>query len=147
MSGLGKGVSGMVGISRNGSGAGTFPDRLAVQTVLMASFFKKNPPLHSTVFLPTRVNPPALETLPRLQEHTIEPQPSNRQTSSPLSVLSDIASHLPNTIPSAIPSDTIASLTGNPKEMVSNRLLEDLDEDPYEWLDKSLNGIWGKSDW
>ena len=26
MSGLGKGVSGVVGISRNGSGAGTFPD-------------------------------------------------------------------------------------------------------------------------
>ena len=29
MSGSGKGVSGVVGISRNGSGAGTFPDTLA----------------------------------------------------------------------------------------------------------------------
>ena len=28
MSGSGKGVSGVVGISRNGSGAGTFPDKM-----------------------------------------------------------------------------------------------------------------------
>ena len=34
MSGLGKGMSGVVGISRNGSGAGTFPDKLLIHVVM-----------------------------------------------------------------------------------------------------------------
>src|SRR5260370_13451214 len=113
----------------------------------MTSFFKKQEPICSTVSLPTAVTSQANKNPPRLQECTMEhqasPIPSNRPplTLSPLSMLHNIASHLPNTIPLAIPSDSITALTGNPKEITSNWLLEDPDEEPYEWLDKTLNGI------
>src|SRR5260370_6498476 len=115
----------------------------------MTSFFKKKDPLLSTISLPTKVNSTADKSLPRLQEHVIEPQELPMQSNgpwlpSPLSVLSNIASNLPNTIPLAAPSDSIAMLTGNPEEIVSNWLLEDPDEDPYGWLDKSLNGLCSK---
>ena len=115
----------------------------------MTSFFKKNDPLHLTISPLTNINSPADKSLPRLQEHVIEPQELPMQSNgpwlpSPLSVLSNIASNLPNTIPLAAPSDSIAMLTGNPVEIVSNQLLEDPNEDLYEWLDKSLNGICGK---
>ena len=59
-------------------------------------------------------------------------------------MLNNIASCLPNTIPLAVPSDSIAALTRNPEEIISNQLLEDPDDEPYEWLDKTLNGICGE---
>jgi len=63
------------------------------------------------------------------------------QSVSPLSRLWDVSASLPDTIPLVVPSDHIAALTGDPKEMVDIRQLEDPDKDPYEWFDKMLNGI------
>ena len=60
---------------------------------------------------------------------------------SPLSTLKDLSSCLPDTVPLAVPSDHIAALTGDPKEIISIRQLEEPDEHPYEWLDKMLNSI------
>ena len=118
----------------------------AAQAALMTSFFKKQEPLHSTVSLPTVVTSQANENPPSLQEYQASPNPSNRPqlSPSPLSMLDNIASHLPNTIPLAVPSNSIAALTGNPEEIISNQLLEDPDDEPYEWLDKTLNGICGE---
>ncbi|SRR5260221_8672667 len=115
----------------------------AAQAALMTSFFKKQEPLHSTVSPPTVVTSQANENPPSLQEYQASPNPSNRPqlSLSPLSMLDNIASHLPNTIPLAIPSDSIAALTGNPEEIISNWLLEDPDDEPYEWLDKLLMGF------
>ncbi len=48
---------------------------------------------------------------------------------------------LPDTVPLVVPSDHITALTGDPKEMVDIRQLEDPDEDPYKWFDKMLNSI------
>ena len=111
-------------------------DAFTAQTTLMASFFKKREPIHSTVTPPTPVVPPT----PRPEEHASKPSTS----ATSLLKLRDIASHLPDTILLAIPSDGIAALTGNPEDIVSNILLEDPDRDPYEWLDKILNGICGE---
>ena len=51
-----------------------------------------------------------------------------------------------DTIPLAVPSDSdcVAALAGDPREIVAIRQMEDLDEDPYKWLDKVLNSICGK---
>src|SRR5260221_4431622 len=62
---------------------------------------------------------------------------------SPLSTLKDLSSCLPDTVPLAVPSDHIAALTGDPKEIISIRQLEEPDGHPYEWLDKMLNSICG----
>ena len=43
--------------------------------------------------------------------------------------------------PPAVPSDHITALTGDPKEIISIRQLEEPDKHPYEWLDKMLNSI------
>ena len=46
--------------------------------------------------------------------------------------------------PPAVPSDHITALTGDPKEIISIRQLEEPDGHPYEWLDKMLNSICGE---
>ena len=76
---------------------------------------------------------PRLLQLPDPQAHVKEPQtPPNQldegsQSATCLIRLRHIATHLPNTIPLAAPSDPIATLTGDPKDIVTNQQLEEPD--------------------
>ena len=92
------------------------------QALLMTSFFQK------------KMDPIVSQILPNQAEESV----------LPLSRLWDISVSLPDSVPIVVPSDHIAALTSDPKEMVDVRWLEDLDEDPYEWFNKVLNGICGK---
>src|SRR5258708_35405980 len=120
----------------------------------MFSFFqkkkkKKKDPVHPTVAPPTSIqNTSPMCPLSPLVLHTGEPstlpnQLEESQSVSPLSTLKDLSSCLPDTVPLAVPSDCIAALTGDPKEIISIRQLEEPNEHPYKWLDKMLNRICG----
>ena len=119
------------------------------QAMLMASFFWKKEPVCPTVVPPTLVHiappkpPPSYSALHTRESSTLSIQ-LDEQSASPLSRLRNISARLPDTIPLAVPSDCVAALAGDPREIVAIRQLEDPDEDLYEWLDKVLNGICGE---
>ncbi|KAF8324979.1 uncharacterized protein EI90DRAFT_3019287 [Cantharellus anzutake] len=129
------------------------------QATLMALFFKKKESVHPCIFPPVLLRSatphspthsfppltPALQCNPQACTEELQTLPDQldkgSDSASPLSRLRDIAVHLPDTIPLAISSDCIAALAGDPKEIVAVQQLEEPNEDPYEWLDKMLNGI------
>src|SRR5258708_38781040 len=106
-----------------------------------------SPPLHPPPPClpcpPQSPPPPSYSALHTGESSTLSIQ-LDEQSASPLSSLRNISACLPDTIPLAVPSDHVAALAGDPREIVAIRQLEDPDEDPYEWLDKVLNGICGE---
>ncbi|KAF8331049.1 uncharacterized protein EI90DRAFT_3199739 [Cantharellus anzutake] len=127
------------------------------QAELMASFFKKKESVHRPTVVPPALlqslapepihSPlPSKPNLPHTEEAPKMPSQPDKglQSASCLSKLRHIATNLPDTVPLAAPSDPIAALTGDPKEIVATRKLEEPDEDVYEWLDKKLNNICGE---
>src|SRR5258708_18099945 len=114
----------------------------------MTSFFQKKDPICPTVLPPAllqdRSTLSPLISYTRMSQALQNQAEESSQSVSPLSRLWDVSASLPDTIPLAVPSDHIAALTSDPKEMVDIRQLEDPDEDPYEWFNKMLNGICGK---
>ena len=121
------------------------------QANIMASFFQKKDPVHCTVAPPTLVQ----NTPPKPLPSSFASPNGGHQTSlieldkgigsaMPLSRLRDISRCLPEMVPLATPSDPLAALTGDPREIIAIRQLEEPEEPPYEWFDKVLNGICGE---